>query len=817
MSRCSPQLKVSLSPPAFSREDRIARHSTWHPNRHTIAGNDGSNRAVGNEVDPILIDSDEEAGSDNIVVKEEHSQAEVDSELATIGSSQYSDVRWANACEFFGVPLDTVGILLEGTLQEISGYQMLAVWWLLSNTDRGTNGGILADEMGLGKTRTTLAMLQVRKLLLHNRAAVLREWEAGPLPHQRRHNLQVLADGDPSRSCPASQVEPEDGVCHLPCYCLGKRATRNVVRLLDSGYALITTEASIAGHWQSQADGYIDSKAKDALYFAFGTNSTEVARATHACIAEVVDAEWNVHQSKLIYRYSLQVPENTDHYVFVVGNTALRHLSEKFQAKVSKKYKKQVIMCSQRRFAPTVFVMDEVHRYKGGEKHMTIPFRELQHARAKSNTRPILVTLTGTPVTNTLLDVYRTVEHMSAMTPATYRQQHADYPVTADKLKYLHAQFSQAQNPSRAITAEERAKMKVDIKLFFDKIMMKRRIRDGFRDTPLAKLPERCSFEIDCAPSQDARDAVKQLKASIQSFCIREFQQAIKEWRSNPRKGPKPTASSYCERAVNRDEAMGSVYSALLHSSVFPGVAILYQKRRMPDGSPMEHSKLLELFGAEEAGKAAKEVTTEVMKGTERGQVVELIRKSPYWKLAECLLLDAPKIRELLSIVDKMSSTKEGHPLDGSPARHMTIFAMRPAVALLIFMILYMRRSQVDVRLFHKGLSTTAPATVPQGRRAFVSWFQERCSPQSRPKIMVATYQLGGNGLDLSRGNYCVLVGRDFVTANETQAQSRTYRMGQQLECYTYTLEDNTHPVDQAIKRKMDSLYSLLEEEAEES
>lgn len=770
-----------------------------------------SDNSSNNEGDPILIESDEAS---------ETTTPEVDDVLAAIGSGQYNDIRWAAACEFFGVPLDTSEILLEGTLQVLSAYQMYAVWWLLSDADRGTNGGILADEMGLGKTRTALAMLQVRKLLLSNCAAVLDEWEAKLPPDQRQHNPRIFADGNPRRRCPASQAQPNDDICRLPCYCLGKATTDRIADLLYSGYAVITSEASIIGQWESQATNYIDPNADNPLHFLFGPSAAGLQNAMSRCTATVVDGKWTTGKGKLTYDYAVKVPINTNHYVFVVSHSGLKSLSDKFQTAVQRTHQKERKTFHLRRFVPAMFIVDEAHKYKGDSRHLTIPFKELQHVRVKSDVCPILVALTGTPITNKLMDICNIVEHMCDVTPDEYRQKYVakngvQYPLSLDRLRYLETQLTRIRNAAQAVSAEECKKVRIDIVVLLSSIMIKRDKQDEFRGRRLTSLPRKQTFDVDCRPSPDTQQAVDSLKTQIQSFCRRELQKAVETWRKSPdpKKGLKPTASSYYENAVRKYKRMVTVYHALLHSSVFPTFASLYTKEKFPNGSLMPQDRLMELFSFAEVSKEANAISVQIANGAEREQVTKLIQESPYWELATYFLQDAPKINQLCTIIEDIASIEEPHPSDESPAHHTTVFAMVPAAALVIFMILYIRCPIVDVRLLHRAFDPSNS----RSRNALFSWFQETCGPRSRPKVIVLTYQLDGNEIDLQRGNYCVLVGRDFNTANVEQAQSRTHRMGQLLDCSTYVLEDSTHPIDQAMKRKMESLWSLLGEAEEQA
>ncbi|KAI2606629.1 hypothetical protein GGR54DRAFT_620549 [Hypoxylon sp. NC1633] len=82
----------------------------------------------------------------------------------------------------FQCPEDSMEYKPVGFKLALSGYQLHAIWWQITQFPlRGVPGGCLGDEMGLGKTVEVLSVFVTFALIKLNYMEVWKYWQNGDI------------------------------------------------------------------------------------------------------------------------------------------------------------------------------------------------------------------------------------------------------------------------------------------------------------------------------------------------------------------------------------------------------------------------------------------------------------------------------------------------------------------------------------------------------------------------------------------------------------------------------------------------------------
>ena len=122
---------------------------------------------------------------------------------------------WKSLCRMFQCREDIEDHKPVGFKLTLSGYQLHAIWWLLTQFPlRGVPGGCLGDEMGLGKTVEVLSVFVLFALIKRSYVEVRDYWSSGKTIGNRGHlpkDQMNLADA----VCPSQHLMPSGLLC--PC------------------------------------------------------------------------------------------------------------------------------------------------------------------------------------------------------------------------------------------------------------------------------------------------------------------------------------------------------------------------------------------------------------------------------------------------------------------------------------------------------------------------------------------------------------------------------------------------------------------------
>jgi SNF2 family DNA or RNA helicase len=100
-------------------------------------------------------------------------------------------------------------------------------------------------------------------------------------------------------------------------------------------------------------------------------------------------------------------------------------------------------------------------------------------------------------------------------------------------------------------------------------------------------------------------------------------------------------------------------------------------------------------------------------------------------------------------------------------------------------------------------------AIEPDNRTAAITRFQQ--SEDVRHRVMLITYQAGGVGINLQRGNHLVLLDGEWTYAREVQAIARVNRIGQTRPVHVYELRAEIW-IDRNMADKRARKREILEE-----
>ncbi|GAW19564.1 hypothetical protein ANO14919_090520 [Xylariales sp. No.14919] len=160
------------------------------------------------------------------------------------------------------------------------------------------------------------------------------------------------------------------------------------------------------------------------------------------------------------------------------------------------------------------------------------------------------------------------------------------------------------------------------------------------------------------------------------------------------------------------------------------------------------------------------------------------------WQHREVIAKQSPKYQELQRHREDMISYRtwlptddDPGPKDGTNIRHMIVLMQNLSSALVTFMLLadhYADRAKVIVETLN----------LP-------------CNDDSTNQILISTYNICGEGLNLQRANYCVMMEPPTIT-RERQAAARVNHQRQDIKTKAIVLEGKVNPVELAfIYRRM--------------
>ena len=122
---------------------------------------------------------------------------------------------WKSLCRMFQCHEDIEDHKPVGFKMTLSGYQLHAIWWLITQFPlRGVPGGCLGDEMGLGKTVEVLSVFVLFALIKTSYVEVRDYWTSGKTIGNRGHlpKDQMNLTG---AVCPSQHLIPSGLLC--PC------------------------------------------------------------------------------------------------------------------------------------------------------------------------------------------------------------------------------------------------------------------------------------------------------------------------------------------------------------------------------------------------------------------------------------------------------------------------------------------------------------------------------------------------------------------------------------------------------------------------
>ncbi|KAK7947090.1 uncharacterized protein PG986_011411 [Apiospora aurea] len=715
----------------------------------------------------------------------------------------------------------------------IEGYQAAAVLWLLTRIpDDKVSGALLSDDMGLGKTFTTIVTMMTHSYLQRSFRDVQRhwdtvrqaaEWQEGAPPHNPK-------DAPAGQPCPTQASNKY----WLQCPCEVGSTARAIVEGMSDSPNIIISPSSGAMLWVSEWDKFVQRDSRMRLYVSvndydgnhpklqeFCTLMNNKQRADDPEIIEEASAGPQPANRPAVKKYLIQRRRG-----FEGGSSyALLFTSEgcgNVQLPVSLDDRKEGIIPfvsepvtdEERHYhhgvgvpvvACGIMAMDEMHKYKGSSG-ITLPFKMLDLFKYQDH--PTL----AVGVSGNLLGIgpeawQRQVLHTQncirrhnfeadlgrLQTRATFKKMENDW-------KYMMLHISEVEHGFQPnvddLREYEQCRDRIadDFRQGLGKMIIRRLKKDLFRGVKIldiaAPITRPMVLKI---PEGPAMNALSVYFRRIGQWMQKTYEEEMAEWRRNPGAWPKPVLAKAQRGLIGegvdgrrvKTELQRQAYYLSTRSVIFPLLAYF------PNSDNAAAARELQRYYASQ-GPLTDLATqfTDATLNPERttASIRTMLWKSPFMRYRDEMRDNSPKFQQLVQMVrNQLINTKlnklpenrqpDTGPLDKSYVRHMVVFAEWPVNAYLT--ALYLQEAlfdDVEVILIHQALKDRTPKYYC--RNGAFEYFDEKCLPGSKNKVLVGTYTLISTMHNFQRASSAVLMDVTNVVERD-QARCRIYRRGQ--------------------------------------
>ncbi|KAH9905219.1 P-loop containing nucleoside triphosphate hydrolase protein [Xylariomycetidae sp. FL2044] len=194
------------------------------------------------------------------------------------------------------------------------------------------------------------------------------------------------------------------------------------------------------------------------------------------------------------------------------------------------------------------------------------------------------------------------------------------------------------------------------------------------------------------------------------------------------------------------------------------------------------------------------------------------LRRHKLWPYLDAIRSGSSKMDFIHKKVQDMLRDDERHKDvdDNRPTlrKKMIIFTLSPTTAFLVAILLRKELPRVRQTLV---LATDAPAKRGTLYAPFCRLTDEE-TPEDKdpddPLLLITTARIAGEGLNLTRASYVILMEPAFAKQVEEQAFRRVHRYGQQATTHLFTLHSSWNPAEMIVKSRQDARSKLLQDES---
>ncbi|KAK9788690.1 putative SNF2 N-terminal domain-containing protein [Seiridium cardinale] len=784
----------------------------------------------GSRDDPIVLGG---GGGDD---DEDQDEDEPDDDISDIGSQHDSPVidalgvnqilddpeHWRKVCQFFQQTDPSFhDIIVPGLKRPLRPHQAAVVYWLLTSLcDGKVAGPMLSDEMGLGKTFDVISIIVIYAYLHLMWQDCRSSWHPGARMSQvSRHLPKTDRSGKP---CP-SQMGKKFGI---ECPCRFDSASRRIVTSQEDSPTIIICLANLVTTWMTEWEKFVDtSVGSPAAGMKLHTNvdAQRLNRAYYKKEADIVPLTSSNHKDH--FKFVLNPDDPADvgillsgfpggsQHVILTTPRSIDKLKDAYTVDIRHRDSRKPDL-TVNMLAPAWIFMDEVHKYLGKSgPDSTLPFKVLNGIRLQSKKPPVAVGVSGS-LQPSGPEYWRSFFRHTMRVIKDEDWKEKDWPkgfsemnlTTDDDLhklglrwKYLQEHIGDSSEAVRGVVSEYIREDSEKYKKIFPAMIIRRRKQDKFGSKTIVSLPpsEVQEVQLDVKPGS-AFDAQRLVVAGVRTWVLREFRRLYTEWerkKGNYDQGPEPTLQ-YTEQKllggarmeVGPSREKNSAFWLSQRCTTFPTLAKLWMDKSVGhdrfDGSKMEE------LAADFNGAYLQPLGDPAFI---RSRTIQALGNSPFYTHRKILRDESEKFWELCKIIDEIRRIRDPNakqpypgPSDGSLLRHMVVFCETPITAYLVAMLLFCRYRNLDVLLFHATLPFKSSKTRPWlSRETMLQNFSADCRPGDNPKVLIGTFNLLAEGLNLQRANYAVLIDLARERQRE-QARDRIARQGQTQKTFIY-------------------------------
>ncbi|KAH9907547.1 hypothetical protein F4778DRAFT_799851 [Xylariomycetidae sp. FL2044] len=671
---------------------------------------------------------------------------------------------WERVCRFFRCDTDTRELKIDGLKLKLKDYQLLVIWSILTQVPvRKSNSFMLGDGPGLGKTAMSLSTMTIFARLHIRQRAIEAEWDDKDRTLGRKvarahlpRNKQRAGDQCPSQP-------PNDVVCP----CVEGSDSRLIVEQLASLPSIVVASPEVLAEWEEEAAKWLDFNGSPRQ-----PSRTDALSDTEASARDIIFV--SPHGAMRLYdsyTEKFTVPRNREDLAEFSG-------------------KPYTIS----RLGTTFVFFDECQKYYGTTSdRFTLPFDMLGRLRESALTPVVAVGVSGSlrgigPAAwrPFIRHHFNSIDKWEGLIAAEFEGLRSldDLPSLIAHWDFLEKNLDSIEE-KRTETAKARfAQLRPFLEDFIPIMLMARKGEDIFRGHRLLPFNLGKLQILKCPMPQGAsRQAFVELAKEVASWTGKLFEAHYQTWVKNGRRGEKPDKKKFeterLEHIASLNNPGHESFHTIIRAAEYPAVARLVFSEEVPRKYTI----------TEELTRLSRQLTT---RNIARHEIHTELQESPWWPHAEELEAESPKFNALCNIVDQMIAAKNQvvddeiyGPLapDGTNVRHMIIFSSTPLAAYLTHMLLFRKYPNVDLFYVHSGLSQEQKALMIKNMKA-------DCRARSKNKIMIATFELAGAGINLQRCNYLVMTSFPTTVDVQQQAYSRVDRQGQTQRMFIYQLID---------------------------
>ncbi|KAI6080124.1 hypothetical protein F4821DRAFT_84523 [Hypoxylon rubiginosum] len=759
---------------------------------------------------------------------EEDSRQQIEDIGRQFANRSISAEDWKSVCRMFQCPEESTEYKPVGFKLAISGYQLHAIWWQITQFPlRGVPGGCLGDEMGLGKTVEVLSVFVVFARIKMNYQEVWNYWKKGKVVNGRKH-LSRSQRRTVGLVCPSQRNSPYG----LLCSCVKSGETYLVATELPSLPTICFAPPSSIHGWRREFEKLVDltdpimKKLKlSIMHTDFKGDETyyHSSDRVQATMGKAVKCHVDKRGQPNCY---LNGREGLSNWFLLVSSSGAPGLLNAYNGK-------EVVYRSQQDgdhdprtsthegktfttdgLAASFVFFDEAHAYKGSLSSPTQPFSLLRTITRKSWEPTVAFAVSGsipgggpgqlTNIVDHILYVKNEREDGTSMIGGITRA--AELEEKKSDWNYLLQKNHIISNSKTKAEVEKRRKsMGKLMKDLVPHILMARRNVDTFRGKTIGDDGRRIVVEpIQCNMMDGpGRDAFCKLTANVQTYVSQALDQRRNAWVQGGSKGPEPTQRSVEQEFFGGSSdstalKLGKVWTQLLRANVYPVVAHLYVKELVGEDD----------LGASSVNHHGDNACASVVSGASPSILLQKLSESPFWKHRAKLRKQSSKFQKLCEYVEDMVAYRDHQPdandpgpADGTNIRHMVVFTDSPVSSFITFMLLCQKYPNIQVMLINGCTPTVAAKKVPEyGRREMLDNLMSDCEDDSPNKILVTTYRICGTALNMQRANYCIMMEPARDAREESQAAARVNRRGQLMKVVTVRLYDDRN-LPEVLKR----------------